>query len=160
VGSAPVGRGVLLSSDSMISSDTVVDAFLDQIATDYRGAVRSLMTVTNPQMSEDQVRERVVAQLDYAPQEAVLERLRAWVDDDTSESGRAIGNRLWILTSPDVAGPWFPGGKEFIRLVGPVFEDAHTEEVADGIVSRPDLTAAVVRRITAATPAGRGAAPK
>lgn len=160
LGTAPVARAVLLPTDALVSSDTVVNAFLEQLATDYRGAVRSLMTATNPQMTEDELRRRVLAQVEYAPAEAVVERVRAWVNDEPTEYGRAIEDRLWVLTAPDVAGPWFPGGSEFMRLVRPVLGDAHIEEIADGIVSRPDLAADVVRRITAAATAGKDATPK
>ena len=43
----------------MASSDTVVDAFLGMCETDYRGALRSLVTAGNPQMTEEEIRERV-----------------------------------------------------------------------------------------------------
>jgi hypothetical protein len=37
-----------------------------------------------------------------------------------------------------------------MKLSRHLFPDANVEEIEDGIVSRPDLTAAVVRRVTAA----------
>ena len=36
-----------------------------------------------------------------------------------------------------------------MKLSRKLFPDAHVEEIEEGIISRPDLTAAVVRRVTA-----------
>ena len=55
----PAGRHRLGQSEAMAASDTVVNAFLSMCETDYRGALRSLVTAGNPQMSEDEIRERV-----------------------------------------------------------------------------------------------------
>jgi pimeloyl-ACP methyl ester carboxylesterase len=153
LGSAPVALAALRDADAVVSSQTVVDAFLDQIETDYRGAIRSLLSAANQQMDEDEVRERVAAQTEYASQEAVVERLRAWAADDPLEHGLAIGDRLWLLASPDIGG-WLPPGSELQRLLEPLLPDANFEQVADGIVSRPELTAAVVRRITSGSREG------
>jgi hypothetical protein len=88
-------------------------------------------------------------QAEYQPQETAVARLRAWVDDDASEPARACGDRLWMLWSENMGGGWFPTGEEAMRLSRRLFPDAHVEQIEDGIMSRPDATAAVVRRITA-----------
>jgi hypothetical protein len=131
------------------------DAFLGMCETDYRGALRSLVTAGNPQMTEEEIRERVRLQADYQPQEAAVARLRAWVDDDSLEPARACGDRLWLLCSETMGGGWFPAGKEAMNLARKLFPEAHVEEVEDGLMSRPDLTAAVVRRIRSKSPATR-----
>lgn len=154
-GGMPAGRERLEGSEAMASSDTVVNAFLSMCETDYRGALRSLVTAGNPQMSEDEIRERVRLQAEYQPQETAVARLRAWVEDDALQPARACGNRLWLLCAENTGGGWFPTGREAVELSRHLFPDAHVEEVEDGIVSRPDLTAAVVRRVTAPL----GAAP-
>jgi hypothetical protein len=133
----------------MAASDTVVNAFLSMFETDYRGALRSLVTAGNAQMSEDEIRERVRMQADYQPQETAVARLRAWVEDDSLEQARACGDRLWLLHAQDTGGGWFPAGRQAAELSRKLFPDAHVEQIDDGIVSRPDLTAAVVRRVTA-----------
>jgi hypothetical protein len=133
----------------MAASDTVVNAFLSMCETDYRGALRSLVTAGNPQMSEDEIRERVRMQADYQSQETTVARLRAWVDDDAVEDGRACGDRLWLLSAESIGGGWFPAGREAMELSRRLFPDAHVERIEDGIMSRPDATAAVVRRVTA-----------
>jgi len=123
-----------------------VNAFLSMYETDYRGALRSLVTAANPQMTEEEIRERVRLQADYQPQETAVARLRAWVDDDALVPARACGDRLWLLSSETMGGGWFPTGREAMKLSRKLFPEAHVEEVEDGLMSRPDLTAAVVRR--------------
>jgi pimeloyl-ACP methyl ester carboxylesterase len=148
-GGMPAGRDRLEGSEAMASSDTVVNAFLSMCETDYRGALRSLVTAGNRQMSEDEIRERVRLQAEYQPQQTAVARLRAWVEDDALQPARECGDRLWLLCSETMGGGWFPAGREAVELSRQLFPDAHVEEVDDGIVSRPDLTAAVVRRVTA-----------
>jgi hypothetical protein len=121
---------------------------------DYRGALRTVVTAANPQMSEDEVRERVRAQLEYQPQETVVARWRAWAEDDTTEQGREMGDRLWILYAEGMSGGWFPSGEEARRISSRLFPEAHVEEIDDGMISRPDLVGGVVRRITSRARAG------
>jgi hypothetical protein len=77
------------------------------------------------------------------------------VDDDALEPARACGDRLWMLCSETMGGGWFPAGKEAVDLSRRLFPEAHVEEVEDGLMSRPDLTAAVVRRIRSRPRAAR-----
>jgi len=106
------------------------------------------MTAANPQMTDQEVRERVKAQIEYQPQETVVARWRAWVDDDATDEGREMGDRLWILYDKHMSGGWFPAGEEARRISNRLFPEAHVEKVADGMISRPDLFGSVVRRIT------------
>src|SRR3954449_1260373 len=147
-GGTPAGRARLEGSDAMVASDSVVDAFMSMGETDYRGAVRSVMTAANPQMSEDEVRERVKAQISYQPQDTVVARWRIWAEDDTTDEGREMGDRLWTLYSENMTGGWFPAGEEARRVSNRLFPEAHIKQVDDGIISRPDLFGSVVRRIT------------
>jgi pimeloyl-ACP methyl ester carboxylesterase len=149
IAGAPVSRELFADTEAMVASDTVVNAFLEMIQTDYRGAIRGLLTAANPQMSEDELRGRVQAQAEYCPQQVAVERLRAWIDDDASAAGRELGDRLWVLYSDNVAGQWLPSKSEFLGRVGDLLPDARLEEIQDGIVSRPELTADVVRRVSA-----------
>jgi len=47
-GGTPAGRARLEGSEAMVASDSVVDAFMSMGETDYRGALRSVMTAANP----------------------------------------------------------------------------------------------------------------
>lgn len=147
-GGSPAGRKQLEGSDAMVTSDSVLDAFLSMGATDYRGTLRSVVTAANPQMSEEEVRERVNRQVAYQPQETAVARWRAWAEDDATDAGRACGDRLWLLYSENMSGGWFPAGEEGRRLARRLFPEAHVEEIEDGMISRPDLVGNFVRRIT------------
>jgi pimeloyl-ACP methyl ester carboxylesterase len=147
-GGSPAGRKELEGSEAMVASDSVVDAFMSMGETDYRGALRTVVAAANPQMTEDEVRERIRLTVDYLPQETAVARWRAWADDDATVAGRACGDRLWLLYSDDMSGGWFPAGHEGRRLSQRLFPEAHIEKVEDGMVSRPDLIARVVRRVT------------
>jgi pimeloyl-ACP methyl ester carboxylesterase len=147
-GSAPLLLEVIRGTDALLSSETVIDAFIEMIRTDYRGALRTLMTQTNPQMDEEGVRARVNAQAEYCPAETALGRVQAWLADDSAEQGRAIGDRLVIVYSEEMGGAWLPAGDEMSRRVSEHLPEARLEQVEDGIVSRPDLTAAIVRSLS------------
>jgi pimeloyl-ACP methyl ester carboxylesterase len=149
VGPPPISVEAFQDTDAMASSQTVIDAMLEMLETDYRGAIRSLISAGNPQMSEEELRERVRAQTEYCPQEAAVPLFRAWVADDATPSAREIGDRLWAIYSDEMGGPWFPPARQITAIIREHLPDAHTTELEDGIVSRPDLTAAVVRGITA-----------
>jgi pimeloyl-ACP methyl ester carboxylesterase len=148
LGTSPLAIDSFKGVEGMIGSDAVVGAFLDMVERDYRGAMRTLLGATNPQMSEEEQRDRVAFQVDYCPREAAVGRLHAWVEDDPEEAARATGSRLVVLTSSDVAGPWLPPFEELRATMRREIPDARIEKIADGAVSRPDLTAAVVRQIT------------
>jgi pimeloyl-ACP methyl ester carboxylesterase len=150
-GAGPFARADFQGSDAMIGSDSVVAAFLEMLQRDYRGALRTMLTATNPQMSEQELRDRVDLQASYCPQEAAIGRVREWAEDDPTESAAAIGSRLWIYSSQAVAGAWLPPLGERQRIIRRITPEAHVEEVSDeaGPVSRPDLVAAAIRRVTA-----------
>ena len=148
VGGAPIGRDSFADSDALAASDVVVEALLRQVEADYRGALRGILTATNQQMSEAELRDRVAAQVEHCPPEAALARMGAWVADEPIEYSRAAGDRLWIAVSENLGGGWFPSGAELADRVRQTLPKARLVEVDDGFVSRPDQTAAIVRRIT------------
>ena len=153
-GGAPLGRAALSGAESMIASDAVVGAFMQQLETDYRGATRAMAEAANPQMSQDEIRARVNSQVDHIPVEAALARVRSWSDDtETEASGRELGDRMACLLSASITGGWFPEPDVMRPLLRERFPEAIIEEVDDGIISRPDQTAAVIRRMLSAVPA-------
>ena len=106
--------------------------------------MRTAVERANPQLDEEALRERLSTTLAYASQEATLGRLRTWIADDARESARAVGDRLWMLYYPGNA--WFPRScRETVKREAP---EAHLEQVENGAVSRPDLTAGYIRRLT------------
>jgi pimeloyl-ACP methyl ester carboxylesterase len=152
-GGNPVGRAAARGTDALVDSPSVLEALLGMIDTDYRAALRTMVSGANPQMTEDEARDRVDRVVTYCPQEVAATRLRAWIGDDALEAARALGDRLWILSHSNNA--WFPAAA--LDRTRELLPEAHIEPVEDGPVSRPDLTTAVIRRVTrgSAAPATR-----
>ena len=155
IGGAPVGRSAIAGFDAMAASDTVVDAFIETMDTDYRSALRGVLTATNRQLDDDALRERVAIQVEHSPAEAAVKRLRSWAADDATEAGRTAGDRLWFLWATGLGGGWFPEGPEYERMIQRELPEAHTVMVDDGFISRPDQVAEVVREIAASSAAER-----
>lgn len=150
LGTAPFARMHFEGSEGMIASDSVVDAFIKMVERDYRGALRTLLTATNSQMSEEELRERVGFQISYCPQEPAAARVRAWADDDPTAAARETGDRLWILVSPDVAGPWLPPPDERRRITEALIPKARiVEGVEGGPISQHRRAADAIRQISA-----------
>jgi pimeloyl-ACP methyl ester carboxylesterase len=151
IGTAPISIRELRGTDALVASPTVVDAFIEMLATDYRGAMRPLITAINPQWDEEEIRDRVAKQADYTPQDVMVDRVRAWSEDDPAEIGRSLGDRLWMLLSPDTAGPWFPSAGTLDDDLRRLLPEARRADIEEGIISRPDLTAEVIRSVLAET---------
>jgi pimeloyl-ACP methyl ester carboxylesterase len=137
-------RKELKGSGALAASESVVEMLMQMMSTDPRAALRTVIAGTNPELDEDQVRERVEHAAAYISPEAALDRIRVWLEDDWSAQARILGDRLWILHAR--MEMLFEG--ELAARVTELYPDAHLEEIADGAISRPDLTAACVRRIT------------
>jgi pimeloyl-ACP methyl ester carboxylesterase len=144
-GGIPLSRAVLEDTESL-ASPAVVEALVQQLWSDYRGALRTLIASNNPQASEQDIRERVARTVEECPQEATVPRLEAWIADDPDEEAKAVGDRLWVLQHGE--NPFFPW--DVLPRARELLPQAHIEKVPDGPISRPDITAGVVRRLTAA----------
>jgi hypothetical protein len=115
---------------------------------DYRSGLRTVIATGNPQMSEDEIRDRVPRQEAYCPGPVAVARLSAWRNARVFDQARSLGERLWILQHPH--NPWFPA--DLIEPLRELLPDAHVRAIEDGHLSRPDITAGVVREITADNP--------
>jgi pimeloyl-ACP methyl ester carboxylesterase len=137
-------RSELRKAEVMGGSDSVVEMLTKMMRTDQRAAVRTLLAAVNPELSEDELRERMAHVGSYVSPESTLERTEAWVADDASDHSRALGDRLRILhpgTEPIYEGA-------LAARVTELYPEAHVEEVPGGPISRPDLFAARIRRVT------------
>ena len=130
--------------DSLLDSQSVSAAFLQMARTDPRGAQRAAIALGNPQLDEAGVRARLAAQLAIYPVESWVERAESYLTYDGSRACAALGSRLWLLHWPNPMSPGRP-----MKHVRAMFPDAHIVVLEDGPMSRPDLTAAVVRDVTA-----------
>jgi pimeloyl-ACP methyl ester carboxylesterase len=146
---AVLPRSELEGSGVLAASESVAEMLLQMLSTDPRAALRSVIAAINPGLDEDQLRERVDRVAAYQSPEGAHDRISAWMNDDVSDEARALGDRLWILHSG--TEPLFEGALG--GRVADLFPKAHIEEVAQGPVSRPDLFASWVRRVTGVTAA-------
>jgi pimeloyl-ACP methyl ester carboxylesterase len=150
-GAGPFARADFADSEGMIGSDSVVTAFLEMLQRDYRGALRTVVSATNPQMSEAEIRERIDFQVEYSPQDVAMARVREWADDDPTAAAAALGDRLWIFSAAAIAGPWLPSLEERRRIIDRRMPEAHLEAVGEevGPISRPEVMADAIRRAIA-----------
>ncbi|MDQ3573240.1 MAG: hypothetical protein M3383_10355 [Actinomycetota bacterium] len=161
IGGALVPRSVFADSgsDALIASDTVVGVFLAQLRTYFRGAIRSLIDVGNPQMTPAERAERVDKLIAFQQEEAVLDRLDAWQgDDEATRIGRRLGDRLEILLGESPGGAWFPPSDQLEPILREQLPDAWFTRVSSGIISAADEVAAVVRDRGRSATAGRRSA--
>jgi pimeloyl-ACP methyl ester carboxylesterase len=147
-GVAPISRGQFAGREAMLASDEVVEAFIATFERSYRTGLRALIEATNPQMDEEELRERIDLQAEFCPQEAAVGRLRAWTEDDPHADARELGERLWVLGSRDVAGPWLPPNDELERMMRQNLPDARSQQIETGAVTDPGDVAAWMRQVS------------
>jgi pimeloyl-ACP methyl ester carboxylesterase len=141
---SPVNREVARGSESIAGSRSVFDLLSEMAQRDFRGFLRSIVTSTNPQLDESGVIDRVRLVADYTSHDAMLTRLQAWLGDDAVATSLAAGDRLTILLHGD--DEWTSANA--VPATRELLPDAEVLEVEDGPLSRPDITAAIVRRKT------------
>ena len=139
----PVSRVAGQGGESLAASDSVIEALLSMMETDYRGALRTMISTANPNLDEDAVRSRVNASAERCPQECAAPRMRSWVEDQPLADSRAVGDRLWILE--EGTNPWF---LENSRRTAELLPEAHVHLVENGAVSRPDIAASYISALT------------
>jgi pimeloyl-ACP methyl ester carboxylesterase len=132
----------------MLVSRSVIDMLMTLQETDPRSASRAIIAATNPQLGEQELQERIDHVTEYVSADGAIGRSRAWLEDDAGDEMLALRDRLWILY----------GGNESALFEDPLtervakrFPEAHLEPIDVGPITRPDVTAAVVRRIVAQT---------
>lgn len=140
----PLKRGQAEGTDALVGSGGVLEALVSMMRTDYRAGFSAALERGNPGISPDDLRERVDSTVEYIDREAALGRLEAWIADDPGDDPLALGERLVVVY--EGAGAWFPA--ELTERARELFPEAQFVQVEAGAISRPDLTAAIVRRIT------------
>lgn len=131
--------------DSLAASESVVEAGLKQLRVDPRPVLRTMISITNPQLNDVEAGERVAAQVAYCPPDVAQQRAEAsFFSDDLTRIGPALGGRLWIIYFENPLSP-----RELLKSARELMPEAHIVDAEDGPISRPDITAGVVRKITA-----------
>jgi pimeloyl-ACP methyl ester carboxylesterase len=143
---AMLPRRELSESGVIAASDSVIEMLLQMMATDPRTALRTVLAATNPDLDDDELKERLDRVSAYISPEAARDRAEAWIADDPSEEARAVGDRLWILHSE--AEPLFEGA--LAARVAELYPNSHVEQIPGGPISSPQLVAERIRRLAAA----------
>lgn len=147
------GGGLLTSGDAsetegLAGSESVREAMLEMMRRDYRGALRHLISATNTELSEDQIRERVDRAVAHREQDSTIARMRNWIRFDVlGDLPQRLGDRLWFLQWPT---EWFTG-EALVGLSERLPEARITVlDPRQGPVASPRITAAIIREATAA----------
>jgi pimeloyl-ACP methyl ester carboxylesterase len=134
-------RHELRESDVIAASDSVMDMLMQMLNTEPRAALRTVLAATNPDLDEEQLRERLDSVVEYVSPEAARDRAEAWVADDPSEHAVALGDRLSIIHSG--AEPLFEGA--LAARVAELYPEARIEQVEGGPISTPGVIAERIR---------------
>jgi pimeloyl-ACP methyl ester carboxylesterase len=142
----PLMPGQAADTDALVGSGGVLSALVGMVRADYRSGMLAAIQRGNPDMTPEQARERLDATVAYCPHEAGLGRLEAWIADDPGDDPYTLGDRL--IVAYEGAGAWFT--EELHQRGQELLPDAQFIKLEGGAISRPDLTAAIVRQVTGA----------
>ena len=126
---------------TLLESDAVVEVMFDMMENDPQGLLRTVIRMGNPQLSDAGVRARMEQQIAYGPPEVGVERGKSYLAYDATRACAALGGRLWIIHWESPIGT--AGALKRLRQRLPA---AQIFEVEDGPISRPELTAEIVRK--------------
>ncbi len=141
--SSAIGREPGERAAGFAGSTEVLFALMSLMRRDYRSGLRQMMV--GSAKDEDSERERVEELAATIPQEAAIGYLEAWIAAESLDVARRLGSRLTALAYPGNA--WFP--LELYESMRDYLTEACFEFVEDGPMSRPDLTAEVLLRVSA-----------
>lgn len=142
----PLLPGQADGTDALVASGGVLSALVGMMRADYRSGLTATIQRGNPDTTPEEVRERVDQTAAYCPHEASLGRLEAWIGDEPGDDPQTLADRL--IVAYEGAGGWFP--QALHERAKELLPEAQFVKLERGAISRPDLTAAVVRRVTGA----------
>ncbi len=143
VTSGSLGRDPGANAPGYAGSTSVLRTLMSLMGRDYRSGLRQMMMGSAP--DQDHERERVDELAAAVPQEAAIGYLEAWIAADSYDVARRLGERVTVLAYPGNA--WFP--LELYEAMRDQLTGACFELVEDGPMSRPDLAADVLLRVSA-----------
>lgn len=139
--SAALGRGSGERAGFAASTE-VLYALMSVLRRDYRTGLRQMLTGSAHNEAEE--RERLEELVAAIPQDAAIGYLEAWIAAEGFDIARRLGSRLTVLAYPGNA--WFP--IEMYEGIRDQLTEACFEFVEDGPISRPDLTADLLLRVS------------
>ena len=123
-------------------STEVLFALMSLMRRDYRSGLRQMLA--GSAHDEKFERERVEELAEMVEQDAAIGYLEAWISAGSTDVARRLGDRLTVLAYPGNA--WFP--LEMYEALRDAFTQACFELVEDGPMTRPDLSAEVLLRVS------------
>ena len=145
---AMLPRSELRESGVIAASDSVIEMLMQMMSTEPRTALRTVLAATNPDLDEDELRERVARVSEYMLAEAAHGPGRG-LDRGRPERARP-GARRPAPDHPQRGGAALRGSAGRARR-GALSRGAH-RAAPGGPISRPELVAARIRRVTSARP--------
>lgn len=142
--STALGRPGEQDAPGFSGSTQVLYALMGLMRRDYRSGLRQMLS-GSADGDEDFERERAEQLAKVVPQEAAIGYLEAWISAGSVEVARRLGNRLTVLAYGGNA--WFP--LEMYESLRNALPEAYFEVVEDGPMTRPDLAAEVLLRVSA-----------
>jgi pimeloyl-ACP methyl ester carboxylesterase len=142
--SLPLAPRQAAETDALISSASVLEALVGMMRTDYRSGLIAAIERGNSDWTQQQIRQRVDAIVAYIDHDASVARLDEWIRDNPGDDPLTLGDRL--IVAYEGAGGWFPA--DLTELGSQLLPEARFEKLERGALTRPDLTAAVVRSVT------------
>jgi len=142
VTSGSLGRDREAAPAGYSGSTTVLRALMSLMRRDYRSGLRQMMMGSAP--DEEQERQRVEELTAMVPQDAAVGYLEAWIAAESYDIARRLGDRVTVLAYPGNA--WFP--LELYETMRDQLTASCFELVEDGPMSRPDLAAEVLLRVS------------
>jgi len=140
--SSAIGREPGERATGFAGSTQVLGALMGLMRRDYRSGLRQMMV--GSAHDEELERERVEELSAAVPQEAAIGYLEAWISAESLDVARRLGSRLTALAYPGNA--WFP--LELYESMRESLTEACFEFVEDGPMSRPDLAAEILLRVS------------
>ena len=124
-------------------STEVLYALMSLMRRDYRSGLRQMLSGSTGG-DEDFERDRTEELAKVVPQEAAIGYLEAWISAGSVDVARNLGKRVTVLAYPGNA--WFP--LEMYESLRAALTASCFEVVEDGPMTRPDLTAPVLLRVS------------
>jgi pimeloyl-ACP methyl ester carboxylesterase len=124
------------------ASTEVLSALMGILRRDYRSGLRQMLSGSAKDEAEE--RERLEELVAAIPKDAAIGYLEAWIAAESFDVARRLGSRLTALAYPGNA--WFP--IEMYEGMRDHLTEACFEFVDDGPVTRPDLAAEVLLKVS------------
>jgi len=141
--STALGRPGDADAPGFSGSTEVLYALMGLMRRDYRSGLRQMLS-GSAGGDEEFERERAEVLGGIVPQDAAIGYLEAWISAGSVDVARRLGNRLTVLAYPGNA--WFP--LEMYESLRNGLTEARFELVEDGPMTRPELTAPVLLRVS------------